>query len=239
VITLEEFFAVFIGFLPLYFAMVLVPSIASSLVLSYVMRSGLMQSLSARRKVLEVARPLMGVANTFAMTVIVAPFAEEIIFRGVPMLIHPVLAWVGTVGWAFAHGAIVTTEIAGAALGSPKAVFAGIAHALYFLSAGIFYMLIWSLGIPYGSVAITYHALHNLFVFVSEYRLFPRRGERPAGSARPLEPVPIPVVGRPVAGREAKPQTPPPQALKRRVLREGGSSIYILPDELIKRMEGA
>jgi membrane protease YdiL (CAAX protease family) len=238
-ITLEQFVSVFFGFLPLYFAMVLIPSIVSSLVLSYVMRAGLIrQSLAA--KVMEVTRPLMGAANTFAMIVVVAPFAEEIIFRGVPMIIHPVLAWVGTIGWALAHGAIVSAEIAGSALGSPKALLAGVAHALYFLSAGIFYMLIWSLGIPYGSVAITYHVIHNLWVFIAECKLFPTRREEPARTVRPLEPLPIPIIGRPVARREGRPEAQPPlpsQTVKRRVLREGESSLYIPPEELIRRTE--
>jgi hypothetical protein len=242
-ITLEQFVSVFLGFLPLYFAMVLVPSTVSSLVLSYVMRAGLIsQSLGA--KVMEVTRPLMGAAHTFAMIVIVAPFAEEVIFRGVPMLIHPALAWIGTIGWALAHGSIVSAEIAGSALGSQKALLAGVAHALYFLSAGIFYMLIWSLGIPYGSVAITYHVIHNLWAFLAEHRFFPaRKKEEPPRAARPLEPLPVPIIGRPVervARRGSRPGAQPPllsQTVKRRALREGESSLYIPPEELIMRTE--
>ncbi len=231
-ITLEEFLTAFIGFLPLYFALVIVPSIISHLVLTYTVRTGLVATSLTKRLMDAGKAPVTGEATRFAMTVVVAPFAEELIFRGIPLLIHPVLAWIGTIGWALAHGSIVASEVQASAIGSSKAVLAGIAQALYFISAGIFYMLIWSLGFDYGAVAITYHALHNLLVFLAEGRISLRRGEKKQPAARPAPTMPIPLI------RPARPGPTSARSQTRRVLRDEstGTSLYLpAPDRLIAK----
>ncbi len=236
-LTLEEFFSVFVAFLPLYFAMVLVPSMISSLVQTYIASSGLVRvsrtgAIAGLVAELEGGgKPLMGRASDIAIAVIVAPFAEELIFRGIPLLIHPALAWIGTIGWALAHSSIVAAEVQAASINPSRAVLAGASHALYFISSGVFYMLIWSLGFAYGAVAIAYHVIHNLLSVIVDLRLLRPRERKAERPFRPVSPVtPIPIIGRRVQTQQSS----------RRALRDAltGSSLYLPPpDTLVKKFK--
>jgi hypothetical protein len=231
-ITFEEFATAFIGFLPLYFALVIVPSFVSSAVLYYASTSGLVRSratalpLPGRRH--EIVVPSASAAYSFAMIVVVAPFVEELVFRGVPLLIHPALAWVGTLGWALAHSTILGMEAQARITGGGKAVLVGVSHALFYVSSGVFYMLVWLQGFVFGAVAITYHMLHNFMVYILEYGLPSVRRARG------------PVVGRPVLQPRVPAVDAAPGGSGRRVIRRAdlGSSLYLPgPDELVERQE--
>jgi membrane protease YdiL (CAAX protease family) len=230
-LTLIEFIAVAIQVAPLFIALDIVPIIIAGLVHEHVMRKCLLRVQGGgQTKVQASLQPLlapqpaqihgsMSSLYTFGVfTILVAPFVEEFIFRGMPILIHPALAWVGTVGWALAHP-VKSMGVADTCPQERKLVFLDmLALAGAYLCAGVFYMIIWLHGFVYGAVAIAYHSLHNMIMFfsflVSEkyIRFRPRKMEK--------RKVQEPIIPLPPA---------PPATPARRILRYVGLENSVLP----------
>lgn len=194
-----EYLMVFIEMMPFFFVLDLMPKILAAFVDDYVRRRCFIvnnapspPTTPAKKPSPAMLRqpPLQGLAiyNNVAgeefymmavVAVLVAPLLEEIVFRGIPILIDPsgTLAWFGTVGWALAHPVKEVLYIGLCKPARNLAILNAVVMSVAFLSSGVFYMLIWLRGFAYGVVAIAYHCIHNLIqlsaVLVSEIR---RRG---------------------------------------------------------------
>jgi membrane protease YdiL (CAAX protease family) len=225
-----DFIAVAVQVAPLFIALDLVPIIIAGLVHEHVMRKCLLRPQGGGRARLQALQPLLApktaqiygsktsLYSLGVFTILVAPFVEEFIFRGMPLLIHPTLAWIGTVGWALAHP-VRSMSVADTCPHEKRLVLLDIvALAGAYLCAGIFYMIVWLHGFVYGAVAIAYHSLHNAIMFLSfliserYIRLRPRKMEK----RKVREPV-IPL-----------PSTPP-ETPARRILRYVGLENSVLP----------
>ena len=231
--TLTDYIAVAIEMAPLFIALDLVPTLIASLIDDYVTRKCLLKPAgekTAAHSMLSYS-PITPKAlypgagaqlYSFAIFVIlVAPFVEEIVFRGVPLLIHPTLAWVGTIGWALAHPirAVATLEMC--PHNRKLALINALSLSCAYLASGVFYMLIWLRGFTYGAVAISYHCFHNLIVFLSSVL-----SERIAKKRRKAVKMPKRRVTGPIA---PPPQPEVPVPLARRILRYVGLENSVSP----------
>lgn len=215
--SLADYLALFIEMLPLFVVMDLIPIFIASLIENYVNKKCYLSSNSSSVKPhfiisyslfpsKKISMPTIGLRDIYItgiFVVLVAPFVEEIIFRGVPLLMEPTgfLAWIGTIGWALAHPIAAITTIETCKSARKYAILNAIVLSLAYISVGTFHMFIWLRGFAYGVVAIAYHAFHNFIYFTSvvienllqkkkmkkilEQR---RRVEQPVA---PIEPAPV------------------------------------------------
>jgi len=177
-LTLMEFLLAFIEFMPLFIVLDIIPALVASIVDDYVVRRCFLKQTGQAPKPQSILSysPLMPrsihpgqltqLYTHGVFVILVAPFVEEIVFRGVPLMIHPLLAWAGTIGWALAHPikAVATLEVCPHE--RKLAALNVVTLAGSFLASGVFYMLIWLRGFEYGVVAIAYHAFHNTSIFL-------------------------------------------------------------------------
>ncbi|MEM1532379.1 MAG: CPBP family intramembrane glutamic endopeptidase [Nitrososphaerota archaeon] len=208
--TLADYMAVFIEMLPLFAVMVLVPGLIRVLVFDYTERKcyldgGRPDTLHRLKQTHFFSSQIHKDYMYAVYGILVAPFAEEILFRGIPLLIDPtgVLAWIGTVGWSLAHPIHEVSLLDNCKHAKKTAVINILTASAVCLLAGVFYMLVWLRGFAYGTVAIAYHSLYNIIVLVSsktyerrqkkklekaveEYRKSRRRVEEPVAPATTL-----------------------------------------------------
>ncbi|RLE62711.1 MAG: hypothetical protein DRJ47_10260 [Thermoprotei archaeon] len=176
-LTFTDFLLAVVEFMPLFVVLDLIPTLIASIVDDYVVRKCLLKQAGQAPKPQAILSysPLMPKSMypgqltqlyTYGVFVIlVAPFVEEIVFRGVPLMIHPLLAWVGTIGWALAHPIKAVTTLETCPHERKLAILNAATLAGSFLASGVFYMLVWLRGLEYGAVAISYHAFHNASIF--------------------------------------------------------------------------
>ena len=175
--TFTDFLLAFVEFMPLFVILDLIPTLVASIVDDYVVRKCLLkqtgkapkhQTILSYSPLIPKSIYLGQLTHLYAtgiFVILIAPFVEEIVFRGVPLMIHPLLAWVGTIGWALSHPirAVATLEVCPHE--QKLAIINMITLAGSFLASGVFYMLVWLRGFEYGAVAISYHMFHNASVF--------------------------------------------------------------------------
>lgn len=215
--TLLEYLTVFIEMLPLFVAMQLIPAFTAVLLMDYAAKrcyltrapnkpGGPKAHLISRLLAPHALPPASDLFITGVFLVLVAPFVEEIIFRGIPLLIDQsaTLAWVATVGWALAHP-IDSYRMVGQCKHARKiAILSAAFMAFSYLLGGIFHMLIWLRGFHFGAVAIAYHSLHNMIALLSEISIEMRRRKKltevTKERRRVDQPLP-PVMPEPIARR--------------------------------------
>ena len=149
--------------------------------------------------------------ESIVFSVLVAPVLEESVFRGFWLLVHPYAIWFGTLAWALAHP---FTRFYRYFDYLPNRVVIPIIAILSagYLSAGAFLTIVWLRGLPWGVLAVAFHALHNGIIVLSSLiqDLVSKRREK-----RPLpEPVPLPQPVRRVLRRGGE-----PTSQRRRVIR--------------------
>lgn len=103
--------------------------------------------------------------HSFTLTGLFYPFFEELLFRGIPLLLLGVPgAWLGTIIWAIMHPAWQLRYLA--EVPTWKKVAATATSLLYYLPCGYFYVQLWSAGA--GGAAIFWHVALNTSVILSE-----------------------------------------------------------------------
>lgn len=214
--NLSNYVGVFIEFLPLWLVLVIGPALLFNLYLNRLDKKRL-QRIMNDVTVLPLSIDATNAYTLFVYGVLLAPFAEEILFRGVPLLIHPFFAMVGTAAWVLVHPVKFLVDYQ-YLLSKSELLQLTVFSTLFFTSCGIFLLLIWLRGFEYGAIAIIYHMLYNAFVFV---------GVVSSESKKPKQ-----AAGRRVETPE--PRQPLPAPAMRKVLREVGleTSVSASPEKL-------
>jgi len=150
--------AQFLYYFPSYVALVLVPAIIRALVEKYILGIDHRVFSSAVVEALRSSVTYEDAFRAFAVTALFAPLFEEVVFRGIPMMLLGLPGiFVGSAVWVLMHPAWQLQYLRGEPLW--KRVGFTLTSAFYYALNAAFYAMLWINGA--GLVAILYHMFHN------------------------------------------------------------------------------
>ena len=155
-----ELLAQFAYYFPYYVALVLIPMIA---------RVTIERAIGIRPEVFELPTVFTPLAAqtmySTALTVLWYPFMEELVFRGVPLMVFgPLGAILGSAVWVALHPAWQIGYLRD--FPTSKKIAFMVTSTSYYIANAAFYLLMWLGGA--GLTAIIYHMFHNGWIVLAE-----------------------------------------------------------------------